>query len=292
MTKEGRETGEAAGTAQPEAGAGEAGAADGGTAAGEAGEAGGEAVAGEAGEAGATGGEAVAGEAGAAGGEAVSEEAGAAGGGAVAGEAGATGGEAVAGEAGTTGGDALAGEAGASGGGAVAGEGGTAGARAGAAASGTPAADLDDELAAARREARESLERALRAQAELENFRRRTERDLENAHKYALERFVSELLPVRDSLELGLAASAGEGADASGIAQGMELTLRMLDQAMDKFGVTTVDPAGQPFDPGFHQAMTMQESDTAESGTVLTVVQKGCLLNDRLVRPAMVIVAK
>ena len=92
--------------------------------------------------------------------------------------------------------------------------------------------------------------------------------------------------------ELGLAASAGEGADASGIAEGMELTLRMLDQAMDKFGVSTVDPAGQPFDPGFHQAMTMQESDTAESGTVLTVVQKGCLLNDRLVRPAMVIVAK
>ena len=253
MTKEGHETGEAAGTAQPGAVAGEAGVADGGTAAGEAGAAGGEAVAGEAGEAG---------------------------------------GEAVAGEAGEAGSEAVAGEAGAAGGEAVAGEAGTAGARAGAAASGTPAADLDDELAAARREARESLERALRAQAELENFRKRTERDLENAHKYALERFVSELLPVRDSLELGLAASAGEGADASGIAEGMELTLRMLDQAMDKFGVSTVDPAGQPFDPGFHQAMTMQESDTAESGTVLTVVQKGCLLNDRLVRPAMVIVAK
>ena len=253
MTKEGHETGDAAGTAQPEAGAGEAGVADGGTAAGEAGAAGGEAVAGEAGEAG---------------GETVSEE------------------------AGTTGGEAVSEEAGAAGGEAVAGEAGAAGARAGAAASGTPAADPDDELAAARREARESLERALRAQAELENFRKRTERDLENAHKYALERFVSELLPVRDSLELGLAASAGEGADASGIAEGMELTLRMLDQAMDKFGVSTVDPAGQPFDPGFHQAMTMQESDTAESGTVLTVVQKGCLLNDRLVRPAMVIVAK
>ena len=289
MTKEGRETGEAAGTAQPEAGAGEAGAADGGTAAGEAGAAGGEAVSEEAG---AAGGEAGAGEAGEADGEAVTGEAGTTGGEAVAGEAGESGGEAVSEEAGAAGGEAVAGEAGAADGEAVAGEAGTAGARAGAAATGTPAAELDDELAAARREARESLERALRAQAELENFRRRTERDLENAHKYALERFVSELLPVRDSLELGLAASAGEGADASGIAQGMELTLRMLDQAMDKFGVTTVDPAGQPFDPGFHQAMTMQESDTAESGTVLTVVQKGCLLNDRLVRPAMVIVAK
>ena len=277
MTKEGHETGDAAGTVQPGAVAGEAGAADGGTAAGEAGAAGGETVAREAGEAG---------------GETVSEEAGEAGGETVAGETGTTGGEAVAGEAGTTGGEAVSEEAGAAGGEAVAGEAGTTGARAGAAASGTPAADLDDALAAARREARESLERALRVQAELENFRKRTERDLENAHKYALERFVSELLPVRDSLELGLAASAGEGADASGIAEGMELTLRMLDQAMDKFGVSTVDPAGQPFDPGFHQAMTMQESDTAESGTVLTVVQKGCLLNDRLVRPAMVIVAK
>ena len=289
MTKEGHETGDAAGTVQPGAGAGEAGVADGGTAAGEAGAAGGETVAGEAGT---TGGEAVSGEAGAAGGEAVAGEAGTTGGETVAEEAGAAGGETVAGEAGTTGGEAVSEEAGAAGGEAVAGEAGTAGARAGAAASGTPAADLDDALAAARREARESLERALRAQAELENFRKRTERDLENAHKYALERFVSELLPVRDSLELGLAASAGEGADASGIAEGMELTLRMLDQAMDKFGVSTVDPAGQPFDPGFHQAMTMQESDTAESGTVLTVVQKGCLLNDRLVRPAMVIVAK
>ena len=279
MTKEGHETGDAAGTAQPEAGAGEAGVADGGTAAGgRPAPAGGEAVSEEAGEAvSEEAGEAVAGEAGTTGGETVAGEAGAAGGETVAGEAG---GEAVSEEAGTTGGEAVAGEAG------------TTGARAGAAASGTPAADLDDALAAARREARESLERALRVQAELENFRKRTERDLENAHKYALERFVSELLPVRDSLELGLAASAGEGADASGIAEGMELTLRMLDQAMDKFGVSTVDPAGQPFDPGFHQAMTMQESDTAESGTVLTVVQKGCLLNDRLVRPAMVIVAK
>ena len=238
MAKERQETGEAAGTSQPEAGTGEAGTADGGAAAaGEAGMADGGTAAGEAGTA--NGGTA-AGEAGTANGELAEEDAG---------------------EAATT-------------------------------APGTPATDLDDELAAAQREARENLDRALRAQAELENLRKRAERDLENAHKYALERFVSELLPVRDSLELGLAASTGEKTDASGIAEGMELTLRMLDQAMDKFGARIVDPAGRPFDPGFHQAMTMQESDTAESGTVLTVVQKGCLLSDRLVRPAMVIVAK
>ncbi len=155
-----------------------------------------------------------------------------------------------------------------------------------------PAPSIEEELAEARREARENLDRALRAHAELENVRRRLERDLRNAHRFALERFVSELLPVRDSLELGLAASSGNGAGAAGVVEGVELTLRMLDQAMEKFGVRAVDPAGEPFDPEFHQAMTMQDSDTAESGTVLTVVQKGCLLHERLVRPAMVIVAK
>ena len=155
-----------------------------------------------------------------------------------------------------------------------------------------PSMEPEDALAEARRAAQEHLDRALRVQAELENVRRRAERDLAHAHKFALERFVSELLPVRDSLELGLAASAGEGAGAAGIAEGVELTLRMLEQAMEKFGVEAVDPAGDPFNPEFHQAMTMQESDTAESGTVLTVVQKGYLLNERLVRPAMVIVAK
>ena len=153
-------------------------------------------------------------------------------------------------------------------------------------------AGVEEELAEARQAARENLDRALRAQAEIENVRRRMARDVENAHKFALERFVAELLPVKDSLELGLTASAEEGAGVAGIAEGLELTLRMLEQAMEKFGVRILDPAGEPFDPEFHQAMTMQESDTAESGTVLTVVQKGCLLNERLVRPAMVIIAK
>ena len=155
-----------------------------------------------------------------------------------------------------------------------------------------PSEGVEDELAQARQAAKENLDRALRAQAELENVRRRMARDVEHAHKFALERFVSELLPVKDSLELGLTASVENGAGVASIAQGLELTLRMLEQAMEKFGVKILDPAGEPFDPEFHQAMTMQESDTAESGTVLTVVQKGCLLNERLVRPAMVIVAK
>ena len=155
-----------------------------------------------------------------------------------------------------------------------------------------PSASIEDELAEARRTAQEHLDRALRAQAELENVRRRMARDVENAHKFALERFVSELLPVKDSLELGLAAATEEGAGTARIAEGVELTLRMFEQVMEKFGIESIDPAGDPFNPEFHQAMTMQESDTAASGTVLTVVQKGYLLNERLVRPAMVIVAK
>jgi molecular chaperone GrpE len=131
----------------------------------------------------------------------------------------------------------------------------------------------------------------LLARAELDNNRRRNERDVENAHKFALEKFVRELLPVKDSLELGLAAAAGEGTELEKLREGMELTLKMLAAAMEKFGVSEVDPAGEKFNPERHQAMAMQESPTAEANTVLTVYQKGYLLNDRLIRPAMVVVS-
>jgi len=131
----------------------------------------------------------------------------------------------------------------------------------------------------------------LLARAELDNNRRRNEREVENAHKYALEKFVRELLPVKDSLELGLAAAAGEGSELEKLREGMELTLKMLAAAMEKFGVSEVDPKGEKFDPERHQAMAMQESPTAEPNSVLTVYQKGYLLNNRLIRPAMVVVA-
>lgn len=130
----------------------------------------------------------------------------------------------------------------------------------------------------------------LAARAELENSRRRSEREVENAHKYALEKFVRELLPVKDSLELGLAAT-GEGAEFEKLREGMELTLKMLGNVMEKFGVSEVDPKGEKFNPERHQAMAMQESPNAEPNTVLTVYQKGYLLNDRLIRPAMVVVS-
>ena len=131
----------------------------------------------------------------------------------------------------------------------------------------------------------------LRARAELENVRRRAERDVANAHRYGLERFVNEFLPVRDSLELGVSA-AGDDADAARVREGMELTLKLMASAFEKLGIEVVDPVGQPFDPDLHQAMSMQDGEGTESGTVLSVVQKGYRLNERLVRPALVVVAK
>ena len=138
----------------------------------------------------------------------------------------------------------------------------------------------------------ESRERAMRLQAELENTRRRAERDVESAHKYALDRFTAELLPVKDSLELGLAA-VGEGHDSvDKIREGTELTLKMFAGVLERFGIKEVNPLEMPFDPALHQAMTMQPSAEHAPNTVLAVMQKGYTLNDRLVRPAMVVVSK
>jgi len=132
-------------------------------------------------------------------------------------------------------------------------------------------------------------ELALRNAAELDNIRRRAARDVEQAHRFALEKFVQELLPVRDSLEL--AAASGRTADAAALAAGQEATLKLLARAFEKFAVQVIDPVGVPFDPERHEAMAMQPSATAEPGSVLQVVQRGYELNGRLLRPARVIVA-
>jgi molecular chaperone GrpE len=150
---------------------------------------------------------------------------------------------------------------------------------------------LQQELEAARQEAGDNLDKALRAHAEMENLRKRVARDIENAHKFALEGFVTELLPVLDSLELGLEA-AGSAAEADSLREGMDLTLKKFRDTLDKFGVTVIDPQGEKFDPQRHEAVTMQELEGTASGTVISVMQKGYDLNGRLVRPAMVIVAK
>ncbi len=145
-------------------------------------------------------------------------------------------------------------------------------------------------LAAAEAKAQENWNNYLRAVAELENFRKRVARDLENAHKFGLEKFAADLLEVRDSLELGL--EAGDKADVRSLLAGKEATLRLLVKALEKQGVTEINPVGAPFDPQLHEAIAMQESATAEPNTVLQVVQKGYQLNGRLLRPARVIVAR
>lgn len=147
--------------------------------------------------------------------------------------------------------------------------------------------DLDQALA----KADEHWKLYLGAHAEMENLRKRTERDVQNAHKFALERFFNELLPVRDSLELGLAAANG-AVDVTQLREGVELTLKQLAAAMEKFGVREVNPLNARFDPNLHEAMAMAPIDQAEPNTVIQVVQKGYILNERLIRPAKVIVAQ
>lgn len=151
------------------------------------------------------------------------------------------------------------------------------------------AAELTALLEDARGKADEHWDKYVRLQAEMENLRKRAERELTNAHKYALERFAGELLPVKDSLEMGLAAFDEENTEKH--KEGIELTLQMLANVMGKFEITEIDPQGEPFNPDYHQAMSLQARDDMAPNTVVTVVQKGYLLNDRLIRPAMVIVS-
>lgn len=123
-------------------------------------------------------------------------------------------------------------------------------------------------------------------------MQKRNKRDLENVRKFALEKFVIELLAVRDSLEMGLAHTKDEDVDPDKLREGSELTLRMLMQVMEKFSVDEIDPAGEAFDPKVHEAVAMVPSAEVEPNSVLEVHQKGYLLNDRLIRPARVVVAK
>lgn len=139
------------------------------------------------------------------------------------------------------------------------------------------------------KKAEENWDRYLRAAAEVENVRKRAARDVENAHRFALEHFSTDLLSVKDSLEMGIAAA--ESADAESLLQGKEATLKLLTTVLERFGISEVDPEGEPFDPELHEAMTVQPSAEAEPGSVLTVIQKGYVLNGRLLRPARVIVA-
>ena len=154
---------------------------------------------------------------------------------------------------------------------------------------GEPDNDADAGLAELKALADENWDRYLRAAAELENVRKRASRDVEKAHKFALERFCSELLAVKDSLEIGLATA--DKADVQSLLAGKEATLKLLTTTMERFGVVELNPEGEPFDPQEHEAMSMQPSSEVEPGSVLTVFQKGYALNGRLLRPARVVVA-
>jgi len=147
-----------------------------------------------------------------------------------------------------------------------------------------------EELAKARAEAEENWAKYLRVVAELENVRKRNARELEKARNFGVEGLATELLSVADSLQMAL--STGADAPAETLLEGGRNTLKQLETAMEKYGVTELFPEGEPFDPELHEAMTTQPSDTAEPDTVLTVIQRGYQLNGRLLRPARVIVAK
>ncbi len=148
------------------------------------------------------------------------------------------------------------------------------------------------QLAESERRANENWDRLLRLQAEMENQRKRAQQDVTKARKFALEGIVGDLLPIKDSLEMGLAAAQADDADPNSIVQGAELTLKMLAQVFEKNNILEVNPVDEKFDPEFHQAMSMQQIEGKAANTVASVMQKGYTLNDRLVRPALVMVAK
>jgi molecular chaperone GrpE len=161
--------------------------------------------------------------------------------------------------------------------------------------SASPLADLErlqQALTEAEERARSHWEQYLRAVAELDNVRKRAQRDIEAANRYGLEKFAAELLPVRDSLELAVQSADQAEVDARSLKQGQQATLQLLAKALERLGVTPISPVGEPFDPSRHEAMLAQESATAKPGTVLQVVQTGYELNGRVIRPARVIVAK
>jgi molecular chaperone GrpE len=160
-----------------------------------------------------------------------------------------------------------------------------------------PAADvkqLQVELAAARAEAAENQDKFLRAKAETDNVRRRAEQDIAAARKYAVERFAAEVVPVRDSLDLArnLDLQLDSASAVQKMHEGLDLTLKLMDGVFQKFGLSVIDPKGEKFDPSRHQAISMVESTEVPANHVLEVVQKGFLLHDRVLRPAMVVVAK
>ncbi len=151
---------------------------------------------------------------------------------------------------------------------------------------------IERELENAQGKVKDYWDQIMRLKAEMENNRKRAQREIEGAHKYAVRNFVEALLPIIDSMEMSQAAAAAENASLESILEGGELTMNLFFQMLEKQGLVQLDPLGDKFDPEQHQAITMVEDKKAKSNTVIEVMQKGFLLNDRLIRAAMVVVAK
>lgn len=154
------------------------------------------------------------------------------------------------------------------------------------------AAELLAQLTAAQEEIASLREQALRAQADVQNIRRRAEQDVEKAHKFGLEKFANEMLPIVDNLERALDACNADEEAVKALAEGVEMTLKMFVSGLKKFQIEQINPLGETFDPSLHQAMSMVEAEDAKPNTVVAVMQKGYTLHGRLIRPAMVMVAK
>jgi molecular chaperone GrpE len=155
-----------------------------------------------------------------------------------------------------------------------------------------PLAQFEEQLAEALKKAEESQDRMLRTQAEMENLRRRTEKEVQDARKFALERFAKDLLAVLDSLELGIQAAASDSPEVAKLREGSELTLKQFLGVLERFNVRPIEAMGQKFDPGLHQAISMEPRADVEPNAVVRVFQKGYTLNERLLRPAMVVIAQ
>jgi molecular chaperone GrpE len=155
-----------------------------------------------------------------------------------------------------------------------------------------PIDKLESELQAARQAEVEAREDMLRMQADMVNLRKRLVREHEKSRLRTLERFMNDLLPVRDSLERGLEAANDPTATVEALTEGKQLIMKMLTKAMGDHGLKTIDPAGEPFDPEKHEAMTMITSDEHDENTVIDVIEKGYQLHDRLIRPAKVVVSR
>lgn len=154
------------------------------------------------------------------------------------------------------------------------------------------AESLEQQLEKTQETVKDYWDQTMRLKAEMENNRKRALRDVENAHKYALKHFTEALLPILDSMEMGQQAAEADNVSLDSIVEGNKLTINLFVQVLERYGLKQLDPVGEKFDPEQHQAISMVEDENLESNHIIRVMQKGFSLNERLVRPAMVIVAK